>query len=441
MVRPAALRRSRRISPSSTSVSLFPQNTLAKIYLIKIVSRIVKTLRNRDFRRLWISGGISGIGSWLLVVAIPFHVFDLTGSTVATGLTLALEALPALLLGPWAGVLLDRWDLSRAMWIAELVSAAAVALILFADADRIWLIYLAILAENVATMVFRPASRALLPAVVGTGNELAGRERPERLDRQHDPARRTATRRTAAGRSGHRVRAGRRHRQLFVVSGNHRDRPDPPTPDQFRDVTTPRRIPVRRPATGRSAESSSARRLFLTANAGLTALLVPFAVDRLQAPGYVVGYLISGLGVGYLIGAALSTRAATWLGTRDLLALTQFATAAAFFALFNAPSISWAVVAASPDRPPRQHPSDHRGDHDPANRPDRHARSRRRTLLRRRLPRAPDRRASRSGRDARSSDLVPTLNVLAAFAVLAAPLTLAVVPRHPAAFTRISTGA
>jgi len=44
----------------------------------------------------------------LLVVAIPFHVFALTGSTVATGLTLALEALPALAIGPWAGVLLDR---------------------------------------------------------------------------------------------------------------------------------------------------------------------------------------------------------------------------------------------------------------------------------------------------------------------------------------------
>jgi MFS family permease len=79
----------------------------------------VRTLRNRDFRHLWISGGISGIGSWLLIVAIPFYVFDLTGSTVATGLALALEALPALLIGPWAGVLLDRCNLTRAMWIGS----------------------------------------------------------------------------------------------------------------------------------------------------------------------------------------------------------------------------------------------------------------------------------------------------------------------------------
>src|SRR5439155_4605459 len=122
--------------------------TLAVVYLVRIDSRAVS---NRDFRRLWLSGAVSGIGSWLLVVAIPFYVFTLTGSTVATGLTLALEALPALVIGPCAGVLLDRRDLARAMWIADLVSATAVGLILFADRDHVWLIYLAILLENTAT--------------------------------------------------------------------------------------------------------------------------------------------------------------------------------------------------------------------------------------------------------------------------------------------------
>ena len=45
--------------------------------------------------------------------------------------------------------------------------------------------------------------------------------------------------------------------------------------------------------------------------------------------------------------AALSTKAARLLGTRELLALTQLATAAAFFALFNAPNVPIAVGAAA----------------------------------------------------------------------------------------------
>lgn len=59
-------------------------------------------LTHPGFRLLWASGTISGLGSWLLVVALPFRVFQLTGSPAATGLTLALESLPALLIGPWA---------------------------------------------------------------------------------------------------------------------------------------------------------------------------------------------------------------------------------------------------------------------------------------------------------------------------------------------------
>jgi predicted MFS family arabinose efflux permease len=300
-------------------------------------------VRNRDFRRLWSSAGISGIGSWLLVVAIPFHVFNLTGSTVATGLTLALEALPPLLLGPWAGILLDRWDLTRAMWIADLVSAAAVALILFANADRIWLIYLAILVENSATTVFRPAARALLPAVVGTGDELTAANALNAFT--------SSAIRLAAPPLGALLLAGPGITFVLavdiisyllsaaIIATIHTHR---------HPSTTPAEKPLegfRYAARDRTLRGILlGQTIFLTANAGLTALLVPFTVDRLHAPGYVVGYLISGLGAGYLIGAALSTKA--WLSIRNRLALTQFATAAAFFLLFNAPNIPVAIVAA-----------------------------------------------------------------------------------------------
>ncbi|MGZ0149417.1 MFS transporter [Kribbella sp. WER1] len=302
-------------------------------------------MRNPDFRRLWLSGAVSGIGSWLLVVAIPVYVFTLTGSTVATGLTLALEALPALIIGPWAGILLDRWDLARAMWIADLVSAATVALILFADRDHVWLIYLAILLENTATTAFRPAARALLPAVVGTGDELASANALNAVT--------GSVLRLAAPPLGALLLAGPGIEFVLAVdivsyllsaaaiatvrTRRHATTAVPPRPLEGLRATVRHRA-LRGILIGQT--------VFLTANAGLTALLVPFTVDRLHAPGYVVGYLISGLGAGYLIGATLSTRAARLLNTRELLTVTQLASAAAYFALFNAPSVPIAVAAA-----------------------------------------------------------------------------------------------
>lgn len=396
----------------------------------------MRILANSDFRRLWISNGISGIGSWLLVVAIPFHVFQLTGSTAATGLTVALEAVPALLVGPWAGVLLDRWNLSRAMWLADLASAGAVALILFADtADRVWIVYVAVLAENLATTVFRPAARALTPAVVGTGKDLAAANSLTAFS--------GSVIRLAAPPLGAILLAGPGITFVLVVDvvsyllsaaiiATLTSRPNPSTETNrgFREGL--------RCVAGNKILSGIliGNGVFLTANAGATALLVPFTVQRLNAPGYTVGYLISGLGVGFLLGAATSMKALTWLGIRDLLVVTQLATGAAFFALFNAPSVPWAIAATAAIGFPgsillitaettvqRITPTE---------------------LLGRvgALFFALDSLTVVIGALAAPAlttlvGLPLTLNLLAAFAVLAAPVTLFAVPAHPARLSRL----
>jgi MFS family permease len=132
-------------------------------------------LRNADLRYLLAGNLVSGLGSWLLVVALPYQVFRLTGSVAATGLTLPVESLPAVLVGPVAGVFVDRWDRRRVMIVNDLLRAVAVAGILLADRpDRLWWLYLALAVESLGTAFFRPAARALVPGLVGTGDELVG---------------------------------------------------------------------------------------------------------------------------------------------------------------------------------------------------------------------------------------------------------------------------
>jgi len=132
--------------------------------------RLLQALRVRDFRLLWSGRLVSLPGTWLLTVAVPAYVLELTGSLLATGLTLAAEYLPLLLLGPLAGVLSDRWDRRRLMIATDLLRAVAVGpMLLVRSRDTVWTIYVALAAESVGSILFRPAAQAHVPVVVGTG--------------------------------------------------------------------------------------------------------------------------------------------------------------------------------------------------------------------------------------------------------------------------------
>ena len=131
---------------------------------------MLQALQLRDFRLLWAGSLVSSLGSWLLTIAIPAHVLLATGSLRDTGLTLAAEYLPVLILGPVAGVVADWCDRRRLLITASLFCAGAVAMMLLGTSPgRYWVLYLALIAENSGTVLSSPALQAMTPAVVGTG--------------------------------------------------------------------------------------------------------------------------------------------------------------------------------------------------------------------------------------------------------------------------------
>ena len=71
-------------------------------------------LRIRPFRRLWLVLGVASLGDWLGLLATSIfaadQVSDSTAKGVAFGGVIAVRLLPALVLGPIAGVLADRFD-------------------------------------------------------------------------------------------------------------------------------------------------------------------------------------------------------------------------------------------------------------------------------------------------------------------------------------------
>ncbi|MDP9355137.1 MAG: MFS transporter [Chloroflexota bacterium] len=130
--------------------------------------RVLTVLRQRDFSLLWLAGLISLTGDWMLIVALPVTVYELTGSALATGGVLIANRLPSLVLGSVAGVFVDRWDCKRTMVVANLVRAPILLLLVAVDsAEWVWIVYVVAFAVATMSQFFRPAENALLPRLVG----------------------------------------------------------------------------------------------------------------------------------------------------------------------------------------------------------------------------------------------------------------------------------
>lgn len=332
---------------------------------------MLQALRIRDFRLLWAGGLISSLGSWLLTIAIPAHIFLVTGSLRATGLTVAAEYLPLLILGPVAGVFADRWDRRRLMITTNLSCAAAVAVMLLGTSGgRYWVLYVALIAENAGIVLYAPAWQARIPAVVGTGPSLSSANALASVA--------SGTVRLIGGPLGGFLLAVCGVNWLigadalsYLLSGaamiataKPAREPAPGPATKSSQAAKPAREPAPGPATNSSQahdlkqglralrDEPVARTLlpvtviFLAANASLSAVLIPFGVGRLGGSEHT-GWLLSGLGVGYLLGAPVIRMLLDRIQPRSLLTASLAGTAAAYFGLFTSSSLRAALPAVA----------------------------------------------------------------------------------------------
>ncbi len=124
-------------------------------------------LRQRNFALLWFGQLISLTGDYVLIVALPFYTYQLTGSVLATGVMFLVQALPGLFLGSLAGVFVDRWDRRWTMIASDLLRAGVLLfLLLVRSRDLVWIIYVVAFTEQLISLFFIPAKGAIIPDLV-----------------------------------------------------------------------------------------------------------------------------------------------------------------------------------------------------------------------------------------------------------------------------------
>ena len=123
----------------------------------------------KPFRRLWVALSLSSLGDWLSILALIALAPTLThGSDVAKSSSVGgvwlVTLLPALLLGPIAGALADRWDRRMTMIIGDVVRGLLfISIPLFPNLT--W-IFVAKFLAGVASQFWNPACSASVPNLV-----------------------------------------------------------------------------------------------------------------------------------------------------------------------------------------------------------------------------------------------------------------------------------
>jgi MFS family permease len=121
---------------------------------------------NRNFRLLFIGQTISQLGDWFNAVAIFALLLDLTGSATAVAWMMIVQFLPVAVVGPLAGVVVDRVDRRRLMIITDLLRGSLVLLLLVVRRpDQVWIAYVVMAVTVGAQGFFEPARTATIPNI------------------------------------------------------------------------------------------------------------------------------------------------------------------------------------------------------------------------------------------------------------------------------------
>ena len=98
----------------------------------------------RNYRLYFIGQAISLSGTWMGTVALGWLVLELTGSGTQLGLVITLQFVPMLLLGPWGGVIVDRF-LKHTIFtwtqITFAILSLCMSILILTGIVEIWMVY------------------------------------------------------------------------------------------------------------------------------------------------------------------------------------------------------------------------------------------------------------------------------------------------------------
>jgi MFS family permease len=130
------------------------------------------SLRIRNYRLYFVGQVISNSGTWMQSIAQGWLVLQLTNSGTALGLVIALQSLPVLLLGPFGGVLADRFPKRKVLIITQSVFgilALTLGSLVATGVVRLWMVAAVAVGYGLTNVVDNPTRQSFVVEMVGEG--------------------------------------------------------------------------------------------------------------------------------------------------------------------------------------------------------------------------------------------------------------------------------
>ncbi|HUO59775.1 MAG TPA: MFS transporter, partial [Candidatus Acidoferrales bacterium] len=130
---------------------------------------VLRALRSRNYRLFFGGQSVSLIGTWMTRIATSWLVYRLTGSAMLLGVTGFAGQLPMFLLGPFAGVWVDRWDRQRTLiWTQVLSMVQSLLLAALALSGRIHISHIIALSvvQGLVNAFDTPARQAFVSEMI-----------------------------------------------------------------------------------------------------------------------------------------------------------------------------------------------------------------------------------------------------------------------------------
>jgi MFS family permease len=136
---------------------------------------IFRSLKYRNFKLFFYGQSISLIGTWMQKTAVSWLVYRLTGSALLLGLVGFVSLIPSLVLSPFAGSLIDRYDRYKILVITQVVSmlqAGALAALIFFECYNIPMIIALSLIQGIINAFDVTCRQSLMVEMVDNKEDL-----------------------------------------------------------------------------------------------------------------------------------------------------------------------------------------------------------------------------------------------------------------------------
>lgn len=128
----------------------------------------LKVFKYRDYTLLFLGQFVSKMGSSVNAIGLTLYVLKFDNPVVGMGTLSLLLVIPWIVLGPYAGVLADRYSKRTIIVICDITSGILSISLFFVSS--IWLFYLIVFLLRIVSVIFYPAIGGYIPFIVKKGD-------------------------------------------------------------------------------------------------------------------------------------------------------------------------------------------------------------------------------------------------------------------------------